>query len=81
MDVVEWAQLLMRGHSASRLGAMESLPDVAALSRCSVALAQDWVGLGWNVQRLGTLVDVEEHDLEGVALSLEETYKRPIRDP
>lgn len=78
MDAVKWAQLLMRGHSASPLGAMDRLPEVAALTGKSPDLAGRLVTRGWSVQRLGTLADLDEHSLEGVALGLEEADKRPV---
>ena len=73
-----WAQLLMRGHSASPLGAMDDLPSLPALTSRSPELAQDLVRLGWSVRRLGALEDVDDHSLEVVALQVEEVYRRPV---
>ena len=45
------------------LGVMERFLKLAALTGKSPALVIRLVELSWNVQRLGTLVDVDDHAL------------------
>ena len=54
----------MKGPVASPLGAMDSLVALASLSGCPPEVGRVLEGLGWNVQRLGTLEDAEQELLD-----------------
>lgn len=53
-------QGMVRGQVASPLGAMATLSGLGGLSGCPLEVVRALEGLGWNVQRLGTLHDVED---------------------
>lgn len=78
MDVAQGAQIAMKGQRAPPLGEMNDLVSLGALSGASIGLAESLGAMGWNVQRLGTLSDVDDHTLEGIALAVEEKEKRPV---
>jgi hypothetical protein len=63
---------------ASPLGHMESLTTLGALSGLPIEYGQGLEGIGWNVQRLGTLHDEEEAVIGEVLTSLEKKVGSPM---
>ena len=64
------------GRRASPLGSMDSLPELARLGGGAMELAQVLEGLGWTVQRLATLADATDDELDDVVGQAEETAKK-----
>ena len=57
---------------------MDSLVALASLSGCPPEVGRVLEGLGWIVQRLGTLEDAEQELLDKVAMSMEEKTRQPV---
>ena len=55
---------------------MDSLPELARLGGGAMELAQVLEGLGWTVQRLATLADATDDELDDVVGQAEETAKK-----
>ena len=62
---------MFQGQEASPLGAMATLIGLGGLSGCPLEVVRTLEGLGWNVQRLGTLHDAGD-DVIGVVLQTTE---------
>ena len=69
---------MQRGQVASPLGAMATLVGLGGLCGCPLEVPRILEGMGWNVQRLGTLHDVEEEVLGEVLHELERRLGHPI---
>ena len=65
------AQSMFQGQVASPLGAMATLLGLGGLSGCPLEIVRAIEGMGWNVQRLGTLHDAGD-DMIGVVLQATE---------
>ena len=55
---------------------MDSLPELARLGGGSLELAQRLEGLGWTVQRLATLADATDDELDEVVGQVEEAARK-----
>ena len=72
------ARSMIEEQVASPLGHMESLTTLGALSGLPIEYGQGLEGIGWNVQRLGTLHDEEEAVIGEVLTSLEKKVGSPM---
>ena len=69
---------MVRGQVASPLGAMATLSGLGGLSGCPLEVVGALEGLGWNVQRLGTLHDAEEDMIGTVPRDVEDRLGKLI---
>ena len=69
---------MCEGQVASPLGAMATLLGLGGLCGCPLEGPRALEGMGWNVQRLGTLHDIEDEVLGGVLHELEGRLGHPV---
>ena len=72
------AQSMFQGQVASPLGAMATLLGLGGLSGCPLEIVRALEGMGWNVQRLGTLHDAGDEMIGVVLQATEEKLGKAV---